>query len=111
MARRAGDYAVVGVAALVTLDEGGHCQRARVALCGVGPTPVRALDAEGALTGKMPVGAALDEAAARAAVATQPASDLHGSAEFRRKLARHFTRLAIQTATARAGARPGGGGS
>jgi carbon-monoxide dehydrogenase medium subunit len=104
MARRAGDYALVGVAALVTLDDAGRCQRARLALCGVGPTPVRAVRAEEALIGQPPGGAALDEAASRAAAATSPASDLHGSAEFRRKLARHFTRLAIQTAAQRASA-------
>src|SRR5262249_32425645 len=45
MARRAGDYALVGVAALVTLDGSWHCERARIALCGVGPTPIRATDA------------------------------------------------------------------
>ena len=103
MARRAGDYALVGVAALVTLDGSGRCRRARVALCGVGPTPIRAGAAEDALVGQAPAGAALDEAAARAAAATSPPSDLHGSADFRRKLARHFARLAIATATERAG--------
>ncbi len=68
MARRAGDYALVGVAALVTLDASG-----------------------------------LDEAASRAAAATSPSSDLHASADFRRKLARHFARQAIATAAQRAG--------
>ena len=103
MARRAGDYALVGVAALVTLDASGGCRRARVALCGVGPTPIRAGAAEDALVGQAPAGAALDEAASRAAAATSPSSDLHASADFRRKLARHFARQAIATAAQRAG--------
>jgi len=103
MARRAGDYALVGVAALVTLDASGRCRRARVALCGVGPTPIRAGAAEDALVGQAPAGAALDEAASRAAAATSPSSDLHASADFRRKLARHFARQAIATAAQRAG--------
>jgi aerobic carbon-monoxide dehydrogenase medium subunit len=103
MARRAGDYALVGVAALVTLDDSGRCQRARVALCGVGPTPIRARDAEEALVGQAPTGPPLDGAADRAAASTRPASDLHGSAEFRRKLARYFTRQAIALAAQRAG--------
>ena len=103
MARRAGDYAMVGVAALVTLDASGRCRRARVALCGVGPTPIRAGAAEDALVGQAPAGAALDEAASRAAAATSPSSDLHGSADFRRKLARHFARQAIAMAAQRAG--------
>jgi aerobic carbon-monoxide dehydrogenase medium subunit len=111
MARRAGDYALVGVAALVTLDDAGRCRRARLAVCGAGPTPVRATAAEAALVGQPPGDAALDEAAARAAAATSPASDLHASAEFRRKLVRHFARLAIQTAAERAGARPGAAGA
>ena len=103
MARRAGDYALVGVAALVTLDGAGRCQRARIALCGVGPTPIRATAAEQALVGQAPTGATLDEAANRAAAATNPPSDVHASSEFRRKLARHFARQAIATAVERAG--------
>jgi aerobic carbon-monoxide dehydrogenase medium subunit len=103
MARRAGDYALVGVAALLTLDDSGRCQRARVALCGVGPTPIRAREAEQALVGQAPAGPPLDGAADRAAASTRPASDLHGSAEFRRKLARYFTRQAIALAAQRAG--------
>jgi CO/xanthine dehydrogenase FAD-binding subunit len=103
MARRAGDYALVGVAALVTLDAAGRCQRVRIALCGVGPTPIRAAAAERALVGQAPAGAALDEAATQAAAATNPPSDIHGSSEFRRKLARHFARQAIAVAAERAG--------
>jgi CO/xanthine dehydrogenase FAD-binding subunit len=103
MARRAGDYALVGVAALITLDASGKCQRARVALCGVGATPIRARGAEEVLTGQTPAGAVLDEAAGRAASATSPPSDVHGSADFRKRLARHFTRAAIETAARRAG--------
>ena len=105
MARRAGDFALVGVAALVTLDEAGQCARARIALCGVGPTPVRARAAEDALTGQAPTAAVLDEAADRAAAATSPPSDVHGSAEFRRKLARHFAREALAAAIQRSGGR------
>ena len=103
MARRAGDFALVGVAAVVTLDAGGRCQRARIALCGAGPTPIRATAAEQALTGQVLGDAVLDEAATRAAAATSPPSDVHGSSEFRRKLARHFARQAIAAAAQRAG--------
>ena len=105
MARRAGDFALVGVAALVTLDEAGQCARARIALCGVGPTPIRARAAEDALVGQAPTTAALDEAADRAAAATSPPSDVHGSADFRRKLARHFARQALAAAIQRSGGR------
>ena len=102
MARRAGDFALVGVAALVTLGASGRCERARIALCGVGPTPIRARAAEEALLGGAPSGAALDEAARHAAEATSPPSDVHGSAAFRRRLAHHFTREAIAMAAERA---------
>ena len=105
MARRAGDFALVGVAALVTLDGAGRCVRARIALCGVGPTAVRARAAEDALTGQAPTAAVLDEAADRAAAATSPPSDVHGSAEFRRKLAQHFARQALAAAIQRSGGR------
>jgi carbon-monoxide dehydrogenase medium subunit len=105
MARRAGDFALVGVAALITLDGAGKCERVRIALCGVGPTPVRARAAEDALTGQAPTATALAAAADRAAAATSPPSDVHGSAEFRKKLARHFARQAIAAAVERSGGR------
>ena len=105
MARRAGDFALVGVAALVTLDGAGTCERVRIALCGVGPTPIRARAAEDALTGQAPTATALAAAADRAAAATSPPSDVHGSAEFRKKLARHFARQALAAAIQRSGGR------
>jgi CO/xanthine dehydrogenase FAD-binding subunit len=105
MARRAGDFALVGVAALITLDGAGTCERVRIALCGVGPTPIRARAAEDALTGQAPTATALAAAAERAAAATSPPSDVHGSAEFRKKLARHFARQALAAAIQRSGGR------
>jgi CO/xanthine dehydrogenase FAD-binding subunit len=105
MARRAGDFALVGVAALITLDGAGTCERVRIALCGVGPTPIRARAAEDALTGQAPTATALAAAAERAAAATSPPSYVHGSAEFRKKLARHFARQALAAAIQRSGGR------
>ena len=103
IARRAGDFALVRVAALVTLDDAGRATRARLALCGAGPTPVRAREAERVLTGQRPEGRALDDAADRAAAATDPPDDIHASAAFRRKLARHVARQAIELAAQRVG--------
>jgi carbon-monoxide dehydrogenase medium subunit len=102
ISRRAGDYALVGAAALVTLSADGRCAYARIALCGAGPTPLRASAAEQALAGERVGGTALDEAARRAADPTNPPSDVHASAAFRRKLARHVTREALETAARRA---------
>ncbi len=103
ISRRAGDYALVGVSALVTLDAAGRCTRARIALCGAGPTPIRAAAAEQILAGERVAGTALDEAAGQAAAATTPPSDVHASAAFRKKLARHVTREALEMAAQRAG--------
>ena len=103
IARRAGDFALVGVAALVTVDDGGRATRARIALCGAGPTPIRAREAERVLVGARPDARALDEAADKLAAATDPPSDIHASAAFRRKLACHVGRQAIELAVRRAG--------
>jgi aerobic carbon-monoxide dehydrogenase medium subunit len=103
IARRAGDFALVGIAALVTLDDAGRVTRARLALCGAGPTPVRAREAERVLVGERPEGRVLDDAAEEIAAATDPPSDIHASAAFRTKLARHVGRQAIELAVRRAG--------
>jgi CO/xanthine dehydrogenase FAD-binding subunit len=103
IARRSGDFALVGVAAVLTLNHLGRCERARIALCGVGPTPVRAEAAEEVLLGEMARNTVLEEAARRAAEATDPPSDLHASAAFRRKLARYAVRQAIELAAERGG--------
>jgi CO/xanthine dehydrogenase FAD-binding subunit len=103
IARRAGDFALVGIAALVTLDDAGRVSRARLALCGAGPTPIRAREAERVLAGERPDARTLDEAAEQIAAATDPPSDIHASAAFRKKLARHVGRQAIELAIRRAG--------
>jgi CO/xanthine dehydrogenase FAD-binding subunit len=104
IARRHGDFALVGVAAMLTLD-GDRIDDARLALIGVADRAVRAPDAEAALRGHA---ANVDTFAAAAREATkdlEPASDMHGSAEFRRHLAAVATRRALTTAASRAGER------
>jgi carbon-monoxide dehydrogenase medium subunit len=103
IARRAGDFALVGAAVLITLDADGRVTRARLALCGAGPTPVRAREAERVLVGERPDGRALDDAIEKMAAATDPPGDIHASAAFRKKLARHVGRQAIELAVSRAG--------
>jgi CO/xanthine dehydrogenase FAD-binding subunit len=102
IARRAGDFAIVGAAVLLTLDPTGRCTRARMALCGAGPTPIRALAAEHILGGERVAGTVLEEAALQAAAATNPPSDIHASSAFRRKLVRHVVREALVTAATQA---------
>jgi aerobic carbon-monoxide dehydrogenase medium subunit len=102
VSRRHGDFALVGVAATVTLDEAGVCTAAAIALTGVGPTPVVARDTARALVGDWPAPAAFEEAGRRVAERLQPDSDLHASSDYRRQLARVLTRRALGRAAERA---------
>ncbi|HEV8613764.1 MAG TPA: xanthine dehydrogenase family protein subunit M [Gemmatimonadales bacterium] len=100
MARRHGDYALVGVAALLTLDAAGSTQGARIALLSVGDGPVLAEHAMAALEGQQPVEAALRAAAELAATRDiDPPADIHASADYRRQLARVLTGRALKRAT------------
>jgi carbon-monoxide dehydrogenase medium subunit len=97
----ASGFAVVGVAAVVTMDRQGRCERARIAITGVGPAAYRAAAVEEALAG-----AALDErtvaaAAQRAADGVEVNEDLFASADYRRHLAQVFARRAVLAAAQR----------
>jgi CO/xanthine dehydrogenase FAD-binding subunit len=102
-ARRHGDFAIVGVAALVTVD-GEECCQARLAAAGAGPTPVRLRAAEEILERRGLGDEAIAAAAARASELVQPDSDLHASADYRRHLTRVLATRALTRARARAGA-------
>ncbi len=93
--RRAQDWAVVGVAAIVE-KENGNISSARIGLTSMGSTPVRASAAEEALSGASSDQVA--EAANSADEGTSPGSDDAASAEFRRHLARVWTRRAVEEA-------------
>jgi carbon-monoxide dehydrogenase medium subunit len=105
-ARRHGDFALAGAAAVVTLSETGVCERAAVVLLAAGPTPVRATAAEEWLPGVALDERTAAEAAARATADIRPASDVHGSTEFRRALADVMVRRALLLATQRAPGAP-----
>ena len=104
VARRHGDYALVGVAAIVTLDPRGRCKEARIGLLSVGDGPVLATEAGKGLSGQTPseelLRAAGDAAATRD---IDPPSDIHASAAYRRRLAAVLTRRALALAFERAG--------
>lgn len=95
--RRSGDFAVV--AAGVALDiENKRVSKARVALAGVGGTPLRATGAEDVLAGQ-PLNAQLfEEASQTAAADVEPMGDIHGSSEYRRDLVRVLVRRALEQA-------------
>jgi aerobic carbon-monoxide dehydrogenase medium subunit len=101
LAPRPGDYALVGVAALVTLDADACCTAARLAYTAVGATPLRAPAAERALIGRPLADAALAEAGALAAEAVEPEDESYASAAYKREMAAVYTRRALRLALER----------
>jgi carbon-monoxide dehydrogenase medium subunit/6-hydroxypseudooxynicotine dehydrogenase subunit alpha len=101
-ARRHGDFALGGVAAMVELDAGGICRGARIALLGAGPTPLRPQEAEASLGGGRVDAASATEAAKLAVRDVAPTGDLHGSSSYRRDLIETLTRRALVAAGERA---------
>jgi CO/xanthine dehydrogenase FAD-binding subunit len=101
VARRHGDYAIVGVTAQVTLDEQGRCTEARLALLSVGDGPVLAQQAGQLLLGERPTQAVIEAAAETCATTDiEPTADIHASVAYRRHLARVLTQRALTQAFA-----------
>jgi aerobic carbon-monoxide dehydrogenase medium subunit len=101
--RKTGDFATVGVAAQLGLNEKGNVAGVRIGLAAVGSTPVRAKHAEAILLGRKPGPTAIADAAKAAALEAQPAADLRGSEDYKRAMVEVFTRRALETAVKRAG--------
>ena len=100
--RKVGDFATAAVAAQLTLDEKGACQRAGIALTNVGATPVKAKKAEAVLDGREVDDATVTRAAELAAEEAEPSSDLRGPAEYKRGLVKELARRALVLARDRA---------
>lgn len=94
-------YAIVGVAAVVTVVD-GKIQRAQIGLTGVGTKAVRASGVEQALVGQAANDATLEAAAKRVAEGVDMRADLQGSEEYKRNLATAYTRRALTRAMQRA---------
>ena len=101
--RRVGDFATVGVAVHVSMDN-GRVGSAGIALTGVGPKNLRATAAEQALAGAELNDDTIGNAAKLAAEAAQPRSDLRGSADYKRSVVRVFTERGLRKAAATASA-------
>src|SRR6266545_2840026 len=104
VAPRAGDYALMGVAVLVTLDENQVCKQARLVYLNAGDGPVDAKEAAQLLEG----GALNDELiVSAAAVASEkeinPFGNIHASVDYQRHLANVLTKKALKIAVERAG--------
>jgi aerobic carbon-monoxide dehydrogenase medium subunit len=100
-ARRHGDFAIAAAAATMTLSA-GRVAVARLAVAGVGPTPLRLRAVEAALSGHAPAPALLAEAARQLRDFVEPNTDLHASADFRRHLAVALSERALTAAWRRA---------
>jgi CO/xanthine dehydrogenase FAD-binding subunit len=100
-ARRHGDFGIVGVAAALAL-EAGRIRRAWLGMAGVGPGPLKARQAEAALTGNAPGKELFARAGELAAEECDPNSDLRASAEYRRELVKVFVRRALAKSLERA---------
>ena len=100
--RKVGDFATAAVAVQLT-RENGSCASIGIGLTAVGPTTIRASEAEDALRGGSLDEAALRAAAELAAAASDPAADLRGSEEYKRDMVRVLTLRALRRAIERAG--------
>jgi len=101
LSRRSGDFAIVGVATLLFMEDDGVCREARIALGGVAPTPVRAEEAEELLSGQVITEELIKKAGEAAAEATDTEPDYHASAEYRKDMARVFVQRGLREALSR----------
>lgn len=96
--RRAEDWAMVGVVALVKKGADGSCEDVRVAFTNMGSTPLRATATESALRGGALDADAIRGAAMQAPEGTDPPADRNASADYKRHLARVLTQQALEEA-------------
>jgi carbon-monoxide dehydrogenase medium subunit len=97
VARRHGDFAIVGLATSLVLS-GGVISDARLAFAGVSDVPVRAAAAEELLAGERPSAELFDEAARRATTDLDPPADLQGSSDYRKTVAAAVVRRGLRAA-------------
>jgi len=104
VAPRAGDYALMGVAVLVTLDANGQCKQAKLVYLNAGEGPTEAKEAENLLVGASINDKLIESAAAFASEKEiNPFGNLHTSIDFQRHLAKVLTQKALRVAIQRAG--------
>jgi len=95
VAMRLGDFALGGVATILSLGADGRIARARIACFGVDERPIRVAEAEQSLVGSAPDEAAFAEAGRIVSARVDPSDDIHASAGYRRRLAGILTRRAL----------------
>jgi carbon-monoxide dehydrogenase medium subunit len=100
--RRHGDFALVGVAAVLTIAGDGTIAAARLAVSGVASTPFRPREAESLLVGAAPTADAISAATEALRGEIEPGSDLHATSAYRRHLAGVLAGRALRRAADRA---------
>jgi len=103
LARRSGDYAIVNATATLAVDDSGRIDRIAMALGGVGATPIRLTGLEQDARGEAAEGDWARDIAAQAAAQTEPESDKHASAAYRKELIEVLLAAALGDALDRAG--------
>jgi aerobic carbon-monoxide dehydrogenase medium subunit len=101
-AHPASRFAIVGAAAVITVDKQGTCTKAGVGITGAGTKAVRAKGVEAGLVGKRLDAATIEAAAQKAAEGVDVQADLQGSVEYKSHLCRVFARRAIEAAAKKA---------
>jgi carbon-monoxide dehydrogenase medium subunit len=94
-------FAVVGVAAVLTLDGGGKISKASIGITGAGTKATRAKGVEAAIVGKPADAASIQAAASSAADGVDVQADLQGSVEYKQHLLRVFAKRAMEAAAAK----------
>ncbi len=103
--RRHGDFALVGVGCVLTVDGSGRARDLRLAACGISDRPVRLKAAEAALNGTLLTTADLDAAVRASAGAVTQTDDMNTSMSYRRRVLGALIRRLVATAARRAKAR------
>jgi carbon-monoxide dehydrogenase medium subunit len=101
--RKVGDFAAVGVAARLVLDDDAVVDTARIGLTSVDLTNVRSTEAEAVLEGEQPSADLFKKAGETAGEESDPESDEHGDAEYKRNMVRVLTQRALTDAAERTG--------
>ncbi len=102
LSRRHGDFAIVGAAAVVTLDGNGNCTAANIVLGGVAATPQHARETEEMLVGRRLDHKSIDDAARSANVGLKPPSDVHASSNYRLEMSCVMVKRTLKIALSRA---------
>ncbi len=103
LSRRHGDYAQAGVAAVITLDDGGICQEAHLVYLNAGEIPMSAHQAAAMMIGEKPTQKLVEEAAHFASQQEiDPTADIHATDQYKRHLAYVLGKRTIQSAITRA---------